>query len=100
MFPNRFAYRYGIYGGFLGHGSRGVAEICASALDSAQDLRAHTPKILRAGAALVPVLAALADANDAEFFGDMTPKERVTLERVHRGLVARHDLKSIPITYH
>jgi len=49
---------------------------------------------------LVPVLAALADANDAEFFGDMTPKERVTLERVHRGLVARHDLKSIPITYH
>jgi DNA-binding MarR family transcriptional regulator len=66
--------------------------------ESSEDLRAHTLALTGTGAALVPILAALADENDAEYFGDMTAKERAALERVLKSLVARHDWKSIPIT--
>jgi hypothetical protein len=37
---------------------------------------------------MVPILAALASENDAEFFGGMTRRERAALERVLKGLVA------------
>ena len=66
--------------------------------DSAADLRAHTLTLTSAGRALVPILTAIAAENDAEFFGDMTARERAALERVLKSLVARHGLKSIPIT--
>jgi hypothetical protein len=46
----------------------------------------------------IRALLALADENDAEFFGDMTAKERAALERVLKSLVARHGLKSILMT--
>jgi DNA-binding MarR family transcriptional regulator len=66
--------------------------------DNAKDLRAHSLALTSAGNALVPTLAALADENDAEFFGHITAKERAALERVLRSLVAHHGLKSIPMT--
>jgi len=54
---------------------------------------ALTPK----GDALVPELAALADANDAEFFAHLAPEDRTTLERIMRDIVCRRSLRHVPI---
>jgi DNA-binding MarR family transcriptional regulator len=96
--PSRLAQRLGLTRGAISKlADRLIRKRLIVREESAEDLRAHTLKITRAGAALVPLLAALADENDAEFFGGMTPKERAALECVLQGLVARHGLKSIPI---
>jgi len=97
--PSRLAERLGLTRGAISKlADRLIEKKLIVREDSTQDLRAHTLRITRAGAALVPALSALADANDAEFFGGMSLKERATLERALKGLVARHGLKSIPIT--
>lgn len=49
------------------------------------------------GKALVPQLAALADANDAHFFGHLPPLERQALALAMQALVQHHQLKDIPI---
>lgn len=54
--------------------------------------------LTRAGKALVPRLAALADANDAHFFGHLPPAERHALMAAMQALVAHHQLKDIPTT--
>lgn len=45
----------------------------------------------------VPVLVKLADENDHEFFGHLTPEDRATLVNVLQGLVHRHGWKDLPI---
>ncbi len=96
--PSRLAERLGLTRGAVSKlADRLIQKELILREDSAEDLRAHTLKITRAGAALVPILAALADENDAEFFGDMTLKERAALERMLKNLVSRHGFKSIPI---
>jgi len=49
-----------------------------------------------AGKALVPQLAALADSNDAHFFGHLPASEHQALVLVMRALVQHHQLKNIP----
>lgn len=49
-----------------------------------------------AGKALVPQLAALADANDAYFFGHLAAAERHALTQAMKDLVQHHQLKEIP----
>jgi len=49
------------------------------------------------GKALVPQLAALADANDAHFFGHLPANERQALTQTLQDLVQHHQLKEIPI---
>lgn len=49
-----------------------------------------------AGKALVPQLAALADANDAHFFGHLPAAERQALTLAMQALVQHHQLKDIP----
>ncbi len=46
---------------------------------------------------MVPKLAALADANDAEFFDQLAPKDRVALLRTLREIVEKRGLKSVPV---
>lgn len=48
------------------------------------------------GQALVPQLAALADANDEHFFGHLASGERQTLLDAMQALVQHHQLKDIP----
>lgn len=48
------------------------------------------------GKALVPELAALADANDAHFFGHLPAAERRALMQTMQTLVQHHQLKDIP----
>ena len=60
------------------------------------DRRAHTLALTRAGRALVPRLAALADRNDEAFFGLLAAKERDQLERLLRKVVASRELNTPP----
>lgn len=62
-----------------------------------QDGRAQTLSLTRAGRSMVPKLAALADANDAEFFDHLAPKDRAALLRTLREIVEKRGLKSLPV---
>lgn len=60
------------------------------------DGRAQTLTLSRQGLKLMPVLAALADDNDAAFFGGLTAEERATLIMLMRKVVRQKDLKTVP----
>ncbi len=58
--------------------------------------RAQSLALTAAGKTLVPQLAALADANDAHFFGHLTAAERRALTQAMQALVQHHQLKDLP----
>lgn len=62
----------------------------------AEDGRVQTVALTKKGRALVPRLAALADANDAAFFGDLSRQDRAALQRILAGLARRHGLQRSP----
>ena len=62
-----------------------------------KDGRAQILKLTAKGARLVPVLAALADKNDAEFFDHLSAKERETMTRILKDIVARRAIKAVPV---
>lgn len=62
----------------------------------AEDGRTHTLALTRRGRELVPVLAALADANDEDFFADLSARERATLMALMQRIVAAKDLRDTP----
>jgi DNA-binding MarR family transcriptional regulator len=62
-----------------------------------QDSRAQILKLTAKGTRLVPVLAALADRNDAEFFDHLTGKECETMTRILKDIVARRAIKTVPV---
>ncbi len=61
------------------------------------DRRTQILALTHSGRALVPKLAALADKNDAEFFGHLPKETKATLMRVLREIVRRHGLRGTPI---
>ncbi|MCW2239850.1 MarR family winged helix-turn-helix transcriptional regulator [Azospirillum canadense] len=61
------------------------------------DRRYQTLALTLDGRALVPELSALADRNDAEFFGHLDPGERVVIEEAMKGIVRRLGLRSVPV---
>ena len=63
-----------------------------------EDARAQTLELTPTGRDLVPELSALADQNDAEFFGHLATDERQSLERALKDIVARRGLTSIPLS--
>jgi DNA-binding MarR family transcriptional regulator len=64
---------------------------------STEDARAQTLALTPAGVRLVPQLAALADANDADFFAALSTAERKALEKTLRRLAARFGKSPLPI---
>lgn len=64
---------------------------------SETDGRAQSLSLTAAGRAKVPVLARLADLNDAEFFGVLAEDERAALDRSLRALVQRRGLGAAPV---
>lgn len=62
-----------------------------------QDKRYQTVALTAAGRKLVPELAALADTNDAEFFGHLSAAQRDELTDLLKDVVRRHGLKDTPI---
>jgi DNA-binding MarR family transcriptional regulator len=64
---------------------------------SKDDKRCQTLEITHTGKTLVPKLAALADQNDARFFGALDPDDHAHLDRILKTLVRQNNLKSTPI---
>lgn len=62
-----------------------------------QDGRAQVLRLTPAGAALVPRLAAMADANDTDFFGVLSEVERATLRALIVKMAERHGLTETPV---
>ena len=61
------------------------------------DKRYQTVKLALSGRKLVPLLAALADQNDAEFFAHLSTGEISTLISTLRDIVHRRQLKGAPV---
>lgn len=61
------------------------------------DRRYQTLALTGQGAALVPVLAEIADANEAALFGVLTDDERETLDRLLRKLASRWGVCANPV---
>lgn len=74
-----------------------IARKLVSREADAEDGRAQRLALTREGRALVPKLAALADANDAAFFGHLPAAERRRLEEAMKDIVRRRGLKTLPI---
>jgi DNA-binding MarR family transcriptional regulator len=96
--PSEIAARLGMTRGAI---SKLVDRLVAKALVGREvgqrDRRFQAIALTESGRALVPELAALADRNDAEFFGDLDDATRTTVLRAMRDIVRRHDLRAAPI---
>src|ERR1700678_2480588 len=96
--PSRLAERMGMTRGAVSKlADRLIAKSLLVRTADPQDGRAQTPALTRAGRSKVPKLAALADANDAEFFDHLRPKDRAALLRTLREIVEKHGLKTLPV---
>ncbi|WP_239025028.1 MarR family winged helix-turn-helix transcriptional regulator [Rhodoligotrophos defluvii] len=98
LVPSAIAERLGMTRGAI---SKLVDRLEAKTLVSRSagktDRRFQAVALTEAGRRLVPVLAALADQNDAEFFGHLDQSERTTIERVMRDIVRRQGLRAVPV---
>jgi DNA-binding MarR family transcriptional regulator len=74
-----------------------AAKALATRTASEDDRRYQSLALTAKGRALVPKLAALADENDAEFFGHLAAADRRRIEVVMRDIVRSHGLKSVPV---
>ena len=96
--PSRVADEMGMTRGAITKlADRLIAKSLVTRTASEADGRAQTLALTRRGSALVPELAALADRNDAEFFGFLTATERKMLVRLLKILAERGQMKAIPI---
>lgn len=96
--PSRLAERMGMTRGAISKLSeRLIAKALIKRTDDPSDGRAHALSLTPAGRQLVPKLAALADKNDAEFFEQLSAKERASLLRILKGIVAKQKLTRIPV---
>lgn len=98
MSPSVLAEKMGMTKGAISKlAERLVAKGLVERAESQEDKRAHRLSLTKGGRAKIPVLASLADENDAEFFGVLTKEEHETLDRILRVLAERRELKAIPV---
>lgn len=96
--PSRLADRLGMTRGAITKlADRLIAKSLVARRRDRRDRRGQTLALTDEGRALVPGLSALADRNDAEFFGHLTAAERQWLERMMKEIVRRHALRAIPV---
>jgi len=96
--PSVLAERMGMTKGAISKlAERLVAKGLVERTESGQDKRAHSLSLTTGGRAKIPVLASLADENDAEFFGVLTKEEHEKLDRVLKVLAERRGLKTTPV---
>jgi DNA-binding MarR family transcriptional regulator len=96
--PSAVAERLGMTRGAISKlADRLIAKGLATRETGGPDRRYQTLALTPAGRALVPELAALADRNDAEFFGHLSVAERAAIQQAMREIVRRHGLKSVPV---
>ena len=96
--PSRLAERMGMTRGAISKlADRLIAKSMLVRAADPEDGRAQTLALTSAGRALVPELAGLADANDAEFFDHLAPDDRAALLRILRRVVETRGLRSVPV---
>jgi DNA-binding MarR family transcriptional regulator len=62
-----------------------------------QDGRSETLRVTAAGKALAPRLAALADANDAKYFGHLSATDRSALRRILESVARECGIDATPV---
>lgn len=96
--PSTLAEKIGMTRGAISKlADRLVAKALVTRTTSDEDRRYQALALTAKGRTIVPKLAALADQNDAAFFGHLTAAEREKIERAMRDIVHRHGLKSAPV---
>jgi len=96
--PSALADRIGMTRGAISKlAERLIAKRLISRKASAEDRRSQTLALTAEGRALVPGLAALADENDREFFGDLAPVTRDAIEKAMKEIVHRRGLRAVPV---
>lgn len=98
MAPSALAEKMGMTKGAISKlADRLLGKGLVTRADNPDDKRAHTLSLTGVGRSKVPILAALADRNDAEYFGVLPTEEREMLHRLLRSLADRRGLKTIPV---
>jgi DNA-binding MarR family transcriptional regulator len=98
LVPSKLADKIGMTrGGISKLADRLVAKSLVSRTIDDEDRRYQALALTAKGRALVPELAALADRNDAEFFGHLASTERTRIEKAMRKIVRKHGFKSVPV---
>jgi DNA-binding MarR family transcriptional regulator len=98
MPPSRLADEIGMTRGAITKlADRLIAKSLIIRKASHDDGRGQTLALTAQGKKLVPALAALADRNDAEFFGSLTRTERKTLEEILKRLAEQGRMTAVPI---
>ncbi len=96
--PSVLAERMGMTKGAISKlAERLTAKGLVAREENRDDRRAHSLTLTAEGRAKIPVLASLADQNDAEFFGVLTKEEHKALDRILRVLAERRELKATPV---
>ncbi|MBB3592061.1 DNA-binding MarR family transcriptional regulator [Rhizobium sp. BK529] len=96
--PSRLAERMGMTRGAISKlADRLIVKALIARHASPDDGRAQTLALTPEGRRLVPELAALADTNDAEYFGHLPPDERRMIEDTLKAIAERRDIRTIPV---
>lgn len=96
--PSRLADRLGMTRGAISKlAERLAGKSLIERKDSEGDRRSHVLKITGEGRALVPELAALADRNEQEFFGHLSPRARKEIAEAMMEIVQRGKLRAVPV---
>lgn len=86
--------------------TKGAVSKIVARLDSAgylrregdpRDRRAHRLSLTRRGRAVVPKLARLADKNDRQFFGALSPQDHARLQMLLQELARMNGITSVPV---
>ena len=95
--PSVLAERLGMTRGAI---SKLVERLCGKELVERTypegDRRYQSLVLSPSGKKLVPILADLADQNDREFFGELTPDQRAELVAILQQIVRRQGWKDVP----
>lgn len=98
MAPSRLAETMGMTRGAITKlANRLIAKALVARMASPDDARAQTLALTQAGEALVPKLAAIADRNDADCFGNLSEADRAALNRLLRHLTEQARITAPPL---
>jgi len=98
MPPSRLADHMGMTRGAITKlADRLIAKSLVVRKADPEDGRAQTLALTRQGQKLAPELAALADRNDAAFFGHLSRDERAVLQRLLKRLAEHGQMRAIPL---
>lgn len=96
--PSALADRMGMTRGAISKlADRLVEKGLISRVDDPDDRRAQSLSLTAEGRQKVPILARLADINDAEYFSALNAEERLALDRLLKLLAERRGLKTAPV---